>query len=317
MARYIVRRVLLVVPILLGVSIVTFALMRLVPGSAADALLGPNPTRHEQALLVHAFGLDKPVPIQYVDWLTQAVQGNFGISIQLQLPVFGLVWHAFGNTLLLTAGALVIAIVGGIALGVVAALPGRNALARAANALAVVSVSAPQYSVALVLMVLLAVDAKVFPSGGIHDSLGSTGALDVLHHLVLPAVAAGIVPMGVIARVFRVTVTDALGQDFLLSLRARGLSRMRIAAHVFHNALPALLNIIGLQIGYLLSGVIFIEQIFAWPGIGQLAYNAVTGNDYPIIEGTVLVGAMMFVTINVIVDVAHAAIDPRIRARPA
>lgn len=315
MARYIVRRVLLVVPILLGVSIVTFALMRLVPGSAADALLGPNPTPREQALLVHAFGLDKPVVIQYVDWLTQAVQGNFGLSIQLQLPVFGLVWHAFGNTLLLTAGALVVAIVGGIALGAIAALPGRSAVGRAANAVAVVSVSAPQYSVALVLMVLLAVDTNVFPSGGIHDSLGSSGALDVLHHLVLPAVAAGIVPMGVIARVFRVTVADSLGQDFLLSLRARGLSRMRIATHVFHNALPALLNILGLQIGYLLSGVIFIEQIFAWPGVGQLAYNAVTGNDYPIIEGTVLVGALVFVTINVIVDVAHAAIDPRVRAR--
>lgn len=311
-ARFLLRRILLAIPILLGVSIVVFVTIKLIPGNPVDSLLGPSATPAMRSALTHRLGLDRPLPVQYIDWLRSVLRGDLGTSIAQQLPVRPMVVNAFANTLLLALGATVFALVGGFLVGLVAALRNGKFSGRIASLLASTALSAPQYSVALVALVVLAVDNPVFPAGGMHAVSGG-GLVDLFEHLVLPSIAAGLAPLGVVARMFRSALIDVSGQEFVLMMRARGLSRTRVLVHVIHNTLPSLLTVTGLQLGYLLGGVVFVETIFAWPGLGQLVFNSVSSRDLPVIQAGVLVTAVAFVLINVLVDTAHALIDPRIR----
>jgi peptide/nickel transport system permease protein len=311
--RFLLKRVAYGVPILLGVSILTFATVKMVPGDPVAAILGPNATPQARATVTKQMGLDQPVPVQYFRWLWHCVQGNFGTSIAKQQPVGSLVLDAFGNTLVLTAFAGVLAIAGGLLLGGLGVRRPNGAVARICDGISVLATSLPQYSVALVLVVFAASRTGWFPVQGMH-SIGSGGFGDLTRHVVLPAISAALIPAGVIARMFRSALAEELGKDAVLSLRARGLSERRCLRHAVHNTMPSLLTIAGLQIGYLLGGVVFIETIFAWPGTGQLVYQAISQRDMPVIQAGVLVSAVAFVVINIAVDAAHAAMDPRIRA---
>jgi peptide/nickel transport system permease protein len=264
-------------------------------------------------MLTHRLGLDSPLPVQYVSWLWSTVQGDLGVSVARQLDARSLVVDAFWNTLELTAFAALIALIGGVFLGAVAALRRGRPSAGVSSGISLLSVSAPQYSVGLLLMILFAANWQLLPAGGMHNVLGSGGWVDSFKHLLLPGITAALVPMGIIARMFRSTLLDVMSQDFIEALRARGLSHWTIVRHAIHNTLPGLLTIAGLQLGYLLGGVVFVETIFSWPGVGLLVFQSISQRDLPVIQAGVLVSAFAFVVLNLAVDAAHGLIDPRFR----
>jgi peptide/nickel transport system permease protein len=314
MLRFFIRRLLLTVLILLGVSLVVFLVTKLIPGDPVATLLGPNSTPEDRARLVVKYGFDRPLPVQYVAYLWTLLHGDLGRSIARQVPAVSVIIPAFANTLLLGAFASVLAILGGVVLGTIAALRRDGVAAGLVAAVALFSVSAPQYVVAVVLIVLFAVQTRLLPSGGISSAIGGGGIGDVAQHIVLPGITAALVPMGIIARMFRSSLLDVLSQDFVVALRGHGLPRRTVLLHVVHNSLPSLLTISGLQVGYLLGGVVFVETVFTWPGLGQLIFTSISERDLPVIEAGVLISAFAFVVINLAVDTLHAAIDPRIRA---
>jgi peptide/nickel transport system permease protein len=314
MKGFLLRRTLIALPTLIGVTIVVFVTLKLIPGNPVAALAGMNSTPAVRAELTHRLGLDQPWPIQYLDWLRSVLSGDLGVSIAQQRPVRPLVLSALNNTLILAAAGAVVAFVGGTLLGGWSALRRRRPDGSLASGLAAAVVSAPQYTVALVLLVLLTVDVRAFPSGGMYNAVGGRGLGVLSRHLILPAVAVGLAPMGVVARIFRTSLCDVLDRDFVVSLKSRGLGRFRVLRHAFHNTLPSLLTVAGLQIGFLLGGAIFVEILFTWPGIGQLVFQSISARDYPMIEACSLVLAVAFVLINFVVDAAHAWIDPRVRS---
>ncbi len=312
MIRFVLRRLLLAVPVLFGVSIIVFATIKIIPGDPVANLAGPGASQATKQALRERLGLDQPVPVQYWHWLTSALRGNLGTSIAQQQPARPLVFDAFGNTLILTAYATVLALLIGLALGAVAALRPRSIAGRLCSGASSVSLSAPQYSVALIFIIYLALRTGWFPVSGMHQ-VGQSGFGDLLWHGFLPALTAALVPAGVMARIFRAGLLDVLGQDFVEALRARGLSERAVMTHSVHNTLPSLLTMAGLQIGYLLGGVVFVETIFTWPGLGLLLFQSISARDLPVIQAGVLVSAFAFVLINVVVDSAHALLDPRVR----
>jgi peptide/nickel transport system permease protein len=311
--RFLWRRTLLSIPILFGVAVVVFITLKLTPGDPLAALLGPTSTPQDRAILTKKLGLDKPLPIQFWDWFSHVLRGDLGRSVARQLPARPIVLDAFKNTLILAAFAAVLALVGGILIGGIAALRRGHPSSSAAGAFSLLSVSAPQYSLGLVFIIVFAAQRHVLPAGGMHNVAGSGGLSDLFRHLLLPGITAALVPLGIVARMFRSSLLEVLGQDFMEALRARGLSRTRLYLHAFHNTLPSLLTVAGLQIGYLLGGVVFVEAVFSWPGIGQLVFQSISQRDLPVIQAGVLVSALVFVILNLAVDALHGIVDPRIR----
>lgn len=312
MAGFIGRRLMLAIPTLIGVSLVIFATIKIIPGDPIAALLGPTGTPEARADLEQRLGFNDPLPVQYWSWLTHTITGDFGTSLAKRTSVAPIVMDALANTLVLTLAAAILALALGLFIGTVTALREHGIVARLGNAFALFSISVPQYSVGLLLIIYLAAGAGLFPASGM-SSPGGGGLGDLLSHLVLPAFTAALVPAGIIARMFRSSVRDVMSMDFIEALRARGLSRGRIMRHALHNTTPSLLTVAGLQIGYLLGGVIFVEAVFAWPGIGQLVYQSISQRDLPVIQAGVLVSALAFVVLNLLVDALQAVIDPRVR----
>ncbi|MCC6435320.1 MAG: ABC transporter permease [Acidimicrobiales bacterium] len=313
MIRFLLRRIGLAVPTLLGVSIVIFVTIRIVPGDPVASLLGPTGSAEARERLTKDLGLDAPIPVQYVKWLGNVVQGDLGRSIAKQTDALPYVWEAFRNTLTLSIFAALVAILGGIALGVLAATRRGRVASGFSTAVSLFSISAPQYSVGLILIVYLSAGRGWFPSGGMRNPTGDSGFGDLLNHLWLPGISAALVPLGIIARMVRSSMLDALSADFVESLRARGIPEWKVRWHAFHNALPSVLTIAGLQVGYLLGGVIFVEIVFSWPGLGLVVFQSISQRDLPVIQAGVLVSALAFVVINLIVDALHGLMDPRIR----
>jgi peptide/nickel transport system permease protein len=310
MTRFLTRRLLLAVPILIGVSVLVFVLLQLAPGSPVDALVGPYTTSVDRDDLIEKLGFDRPWPAQYATWLGQVLQGDLGVSISKQTPVLDLLWPAFLNTLQLAVSAALIAVVLGVALGALAARARSVRVQKAAEVLATVISSVPQYSLALVLIAFVSLRTGWFPPSGI----GTEGLGSMVSHLVLPAVTSSLVMMGIVARMTRSTVTDVMAQPWVETMRARGMSSVQVARHVARNSASPVITVIGLQLGYLIGGVLFVEIVFAWPGLGLQIYNAIGARDYPIIQGGVLIGAVGFVLMNLVVDALNAWLDPRVRA---
>jgi len=314
MLGFIGKRLLMAIPTLLGVSIVIFATIKIIPGDPVSAMLGPTGTPEAKAALTERLGLNDPLPVQYFTWLKSTLSGDLGVSLAKRTDVAPIVMDALGNTLLLTLAAAIMALVLGLFIGTVTALRENGIVARLGNAFALFSISVPQYSVGLLLIIYLAAGAGLFPVSGMYNPNGDGGFVDLFNHLILPAVTAALVPAGIIARMFRSSVLDVMSMDFVEALTSRGLSHRRVMVHAFHNTVPSLLTVAGLQIGYLLGGVIFVEAVFAWPGIGLLVYQSITQRDLPVIQAGVLVSALAFVVLNLVVDALHGLVDPRIRA---
>ena len=318
MLSYAARRVVLLVPVLLGATVVVFGLIHLIPGDPAGALLGPTSSDATRAAFRHDLGLDQPLPIQYGVWLWHVLHLDLGISIARRQPVISIVWEAFQHTLLLAAVAALLANVVGLFLGIVAATRQFGIADRAAMGFAALATAIPSYWLGLILVVLLALKVQIFPTGGMTSAIDGGSPFDIFWHLVLPAMAAGAAPAGIVARTVRASVLEVLRLDFVQALRARGFSESTILfRHIVPNAFPTILTVMGLQAGYLLGGVAFVEVVFSWPGIGNLLFLSIGQRDYPVILGVMLFVSFVFVLLNLAVDLMHAALDPRVRTSVA
>ncbi|NDV51045.1 MULTISPECIES: ABC transporter permease [Roseobacteraceae] len=315
MLSYFLRRLILVLPVAFGVSVICFLLVQIAPGDPLTAIMPVDATAEEQAAMRAAYGLDKPLPIQYAIWIGNLVQGDMGKSIATGRPVAQEVFGAVQNSLLLAVSAAVIAFPIGIFLGFLAGYFRDTLLDRAVTALSITGVSVPNYWLGIVLVIIFSVNLGWLPSMGAGPGGSQSWAWDWLHmrHLILPAVTLAVVPIGIVARTVRALAGDILTQDFVQALYAKGMSRGDVLRHVARNAAATALSVMGLQLGYLLGGSILIETVFNWPGSGFLLSNAIFQRDLPLLQGTILILALFFVAMNLIVDVAQAAIDPRIK----
>ncbi len=313
MFAYILKRLIYAIPIALSVTVVSFVLVYLAPGDPLNAIAPADAPEEVIQALKSAYGLDKPVPVQYGLWLMRAVQGDLGLSIASGREVTAEVLSAVSNTLLLAGMAAAIGVVLGCILGAFAGYRHGTWIDKAATALSVVGVSIPHYWLGLVLTILFSIWLPWFPAMGAGP--GGSGEwlwdLEHLRYLVLPALTLSVIPMGIITRTVRALVADMLGQEFVTALRARGLSGGAVFRHVAKNTAPTVLAVAGLQIGYLMGGSILVETVFAWPGTGFLLNTAIFQRDIPLLQGTILVLCMFFVVLNLLVDILQPLIDPR------
>jgi peptide/nickel transport system permease protein len=318
MLALIARRLLAVVPILFGVSLVTFLLMRLVPGDITLTLLGPFATEASRAALREYYGLDLPLHVQFLKWLWSVLQGDFGRSIAYQIPVADILAQRIGNTLILTAAAAVIGIVAGFVGGTLAGIRRFSLFDRVSTTTTLVAASAPTFWIGLLLLYVFALKLRWFPATGMY-SIGHQGELlNLLWHLPLPAFSASLVSLAVIFRLTRSGLLDVMGQDYIRAARARGLSETRVVrVYALRTLIPPVVNISGLQVGFIFGASLFAEVIFQWPGVGLLMYNAVLARDVPVIQAVLLVFAVVFVLANLVTDLVTAALNPQARSQAA
>src|SRR5436309_3447689 len=333
MLRFIVRRLLLLVPILIGVSLLVFIWIRLLPGSPAEALLGERATPQAVAQIRHQFGLDKPLYVQYWRYLVETIGHlNLGTSIKTFRPVTFEIQNRFPATVELALGAMVFALSFGIPLGFFAAKKYGSFFDHASLVASLLGISIPIFFLGLILKYIFAVRLGWLPSIGREDVLairthptnfylldavvnGDAGALwDAIKHLILPSIALGSIPLAIVARITRAAVLDVQNEDYVRTARAKGLPPRTVdQRHVLRNALLPISTIIGLQTGLLLSGAVLTETVFAYPGMGSWLRDAIFNRDYPVLQGGILFLAIVFVGVNLIVDISYAIINPRIR----
>ena len=314
MRRYLARRLLLLVPVLVGVSIVIFGVLHLSPGDPAEIMLGSQATKEDLARLRESLGLNEPLPVQYVHWISHVVRGDLGRSLWMKRPVLPEVLGRLGATLLLTGTALLLSTVGGLALGVASAAWPRSWLDRSSAVASLFGASMPSFWLGIVLMVVFALWLGWLPASGMYASYGGGGVGDLLAHLILPAVTLAAASITIIARLTRSTMLEALGQDFVRTARAKGVAEAGVVLrHGLKNALIPIVTVVGVQAGYLLGGAVLTETVFAWPGVGTLMVQGILARDFPLVQGCVLVVALAFAVINLAVDLLYAWLDPRIR----
>jgi peptide/nickel transport system permease protein len=314
MSTYVVRRLLMMLLVLLGVSIVVFGVIHITPGDPARIMLGPSAREEDVQQLREQLGLNQPIYVQYLHWLGNAVQGNLGESIVLRRSVLQEVVQRAGNTLLLAVSAMIIAFPLGILIGMASAVGRGSVLDRIAMLLATLGLSLPSFWFALMLIILFSLTLGILPGTGMTSAVNGGSPLDVLQHLILPALALSVVPLAVIARYTRSAVLEVINQEYVTVARAKGLhDRMVLGRHVLSNTLVVTVTMLGLQVGFLLAGAVYIENVFSWPGIGQMLVDAILKRDFPLVQGGVLFVATTFVVINFATDLLYGYLDPRIR----
>ena len=299
---------------MLGVALVCFALVHLAPGDPLVSVLPPDASAELAARIRQLYGFDRSYPEQFFTWLWRALQGDLGTSIATGRPVSSEVFRAVGNTLRLAAVATLIGFILGSLFGFVAGYFRNTWVDRLASFLSVLGVSVPHYWLGMVLVIALSALTGILPASGAGPG-GSdrwTWNWEHIQFMVLPALTMSVIPMGIIARTVRALVADILEQEFVIGLRARGLTDYGVFCHVVKNAAPTALAVMGLQLGYLLGGSILIETVFSWPGTGFLLNSAIFQRDLPLLQGTILVLALFFVLLNLLVDIVQGTLDPRI-----
>ncbi len=315
MGRYIQRRLLIYIPLLVIVTILSFLLLQATPGDPLYAYYPPGaPLSAEQReVLRERLGLNEPLPLQYFYWLREAVQGNLGVSAQTGQDVTEIIAARIGPTLLLMGTALFIGIVVGLVLGILTAIWRNTIFDMVLSSVALLGISVPVYLAGLVGLYFFSVRLGWFPTGGF-TTPGDTGFLDKLHHLILPSLVISTTYIASTMRYTRSSMIDALSQDYVRTAHAKGLTFRPVALrHALRNALIPIATVIGTYIPAVLAGAVFIETIFAWPGMGRLFVDSVNDRDYPIVMGLTLILAIIILLANLLTDVTYALIDPRIR----
>ena len=334
MLGYVARRLVLLVPILLGLSLLVFLFVRALPGSPADALLGERATQEDIREIEENLGLDEPIHVQYGRYLKNLASGDLGQSVATRQPVTEEISRRFPATVELSIAAMIFAIGLGIPLGYVAAKRYQGVLDNTSLVASLIGVSIPVFFLALVLKYIFAVKLGWLPSIGrvslttslehptnyyVVDAIltGNWAALsDVLKHLILPAMALGTIPLAIVARITRAATLDVLSEDYVRTAHAKGLDPFVVdRRHVLRNAMLPVVTVIGLQAGLLLTGAVLTETVFAWPGLGRMILEAIRARDYAILQGGVLLFAVIFVLANLLVDISYAFLNPRIRYR--
>ena len=313
MLLYALKRLLYAIPIALGVTLVAFMLVHLAPGDALNAIAPADAPADVIEALKSAYGLDKPLPVQYGLWLMRAVHGDLGTSIASGRAVAGEVVSAVGNTLMLAGVASLAGVFAGCILGALAGYNSGSVIDRIATVLSVIGVSIPHYWLGLVLTIVFSITLGWLPAMGAGPDSSSGWVWDMQHikYLVLPAATMSVIPLGIITRTVRALVSEMLNKEFVVALRARGLSDVAVFVHIAKNVAPTVLAVAGLQVGYLMGGSILVETVFAWPGTGFLLNTAIFQRDLPLLQGTILVLCMFFVVLNLVIDMVQPLIDPR------
>lgn len=317
MAAYVLRRLLAAIPVLLGLTLVVFLIMEAIPGDTATAILGNFATPENVARLNRELGLEGPLPARYAAWLGNMLRGDFGQSYSLDRPVLDEVWERFRATLLLAGTSYVLCAGLGLLAGVVAAARQYGAADRAITFAVLLGISVPSFFLGMMLILLFGVELGWFPVSGMSglSYLGGGGFWDVARHLVLPAVALALVALGVIARLTRGAMLEVLRHDFVRTARAKGVGERAVVwRHAFKAAMVSVVPVLGLQAGFVLSGAVYIEKVFEWPGVGRMLVDAILKRDLLLVMGGVVLVATIYVLFNILVDVVQALLDPRIVA---
>lgn len=307
----IAKRLLASLPTLVGVSIVIFLLLNVLPGDPLAGLLAPDATAADRADLSRQLGLDKPLPVRYANWVTDMAHGNLGYSFSRRRDVTQLIGTAFKNTAILAAAAALLGISVGITLGTLAALANGRWLDRAISIVSVVGLSVPQFWLAILLIIVFSANLRWLPASGMNSPNGNF--FTSLKFLIMPAFAASMVSIGNVTRMTRASLLQNYGEDFVMTLRAKGLHGWQILLHAMKNAAPPIMTVAGLQLGFLLGGAVLVETIFSWPGMGQLIFQAIASRDLRVLQAAVLVLAVVFVLANLLVDILQTLVNPRLR----
>lgn len=312
---YALRRLIMTIPILLGVTIICFALVQIAPGDPVQNLVRPDANPEDVARLRAYYGLDQPVVVQYFMWLFRVLRGDFGMSIASNLPVASEVMRAFSNTITIALISVVLAFVLSMVLGVIAATRQGGLVDRLVTALAVFGISVPTFWLAVVLVIFFAVELNWLPATGMGSGSDTFNWFDWndFKFAVMPIIALALPPLAIMTRTTRSSLSEILNQDFIQTLRAKGLSEFSIITHAVRNILPSAIAMLGLQLGYLVGGSVLVETVFTWPGTGFLLNKAILTRDIPLLQGTILVLATVFVLINLVVDLVQSVVDPRIK----
>lgn len=303
MYQYIARRLMLTVPVVIGVSIIVFSIIRMIPGDPARAIAGVQATPEFIEQVRVRYALDRPLHVQYGLFVSGLVRGDLGQSTFSRRPVAVEIGERFPRTLTLASISLLIATLVGVSAGIVSATRRNSLFDNASMLVALVGVAAPVFWMALMLQLLFSVQLRWLPATG----------LGTWRHLVLPSITLGMASAALMARITRSSMLDVLRQEYITTARAKGLSeRIIVYKHALKNALIPVVTVLGLQFGILLGGAVLTETVFAWPGVGRLLVDAILRRDYPVVQGTVLLLAFLFVLINLVVDIIYAFLDPRI-----
>ncbi|MBK1696475.1 ABC transporter permease [Rhodovibrio salinarum] len=314
MLSYIVQRLVQTALVLFVMSFIIYAMIGLMPGDPIDLMVQADPdlTAADQQRLKALYGLDQPLTTRYWNWLTAALQGDFGYSRLFAQPVLDVLWPRLGNTIVLIGCAFLLSLVIALPAGIAAATRPRSLLDNAVNLGAFAGISVPPFWLAILLIILFAVTLEWFPAGGMTDP-GEGGLLDQLHHLALPVIALTLARVGGIIRYVRAAMMEALRQDYIRTARAKGLSRRRVLiSHALRNAMIPVVTILALDMGMLVSGALITETIFGWLGMGKTVYDAVLGNDYNLALMGLLFATALTLLANLAADLAYAWLDPRI-----
>ncbi len=303
MGRFIARRLIMLIPVLIGVSIISFLILHLAPGDPAELLAGEDATKEDIMMIRHELGLDKPLWTQYFMFLKGIATGELK-SLKFSMPVMDVIRPRLFNTLELSLASILIAVIIGIFAGVVSATHRYTWIDYLSTIGALLGVSMPVFWWGLILILIFSVNLGLLPSGGMGG----------ISHLILPAIVLGTASTAIIARMTRSSMLDVLRQDYVRTARAKGLlEKIIIYRHALRNALIPTVTVVGLQFGYMLAGAVLTESVFSWPGVGRLLVEAILFRDFPVVQSALLIIAIMFVLVNLLVDVLYAFLDPRIR----
>jgi len=315
MTRYLFFRILAAVPVLLGITLIVFVILSLIPGDPATAILGSYATPENVARLNQQLGLDRPLFQRYFIWLGHLLQGDFGRSFALNRPVIDEILDRFHATLILSGAAFIICSLAGIAAGVISATRQYGWADKIITFSVLIGISVPSFFLGMMMILYFAVRLRWFPASGMYALYGGGDLADLLSHLVMPALALAAVATGVIARLSRAAMLEVLRLDFIRTARAKGAPERRvILRHALRCAIVSILPILGLQAGFVLSGAVYIEIVFQWPGVGRMLVDAILARDIILVQGGVLFVASCYVIFNILVDAAQLWLDPRIKS---
>ena len=304
MTRFLIRRIVLTIPVLLGVATLVFSLIHLVPGDPVQAMLGETASPQDVADMRGRLGLDRPLVVQYAAFLRRAAAGDLGRSLRTNQPVMAALTERMPATVELALAAMIVAVFIAVPLGILAAVRAGTAVDHAATTLALIGISMPGFWLGPLLAIVFSISLGWFPVSG----------RGTLAHLVLPAVTLGAPLAAILARMTRASMLEELRETYVLAARARGVSRARaVLRHAFRNSLVPIVTILGLQFGGVLTGAVITETIFAWPGVGRLLIQSISFRDYPLVQGCILLIAVTYVGMNLVTDLVYGLLDPRIR----
>ncbi|WP_417248257.1 ABC transporter permease [Celeribacter sp.] len=314
MGSYILKRLISAVPVLFGITVIVFLIMSMIPGDPATAILGSYATPENVEKLNRDLGLDKPLVQRYFIWLGNMLTGDFGRSFSLNRPVLDEILERFNATLILAGSSLVLCTILGVLAGVISAARQYGLVDKAITFTVLIGISVPSFFLGMMMILLFAVNLRWLPVSGMYAIYGGGDLPDLLNHLTMPSLALAAVATGVIARMARSAMLEVLRQDYIRTARAKGVRERRVLmGHALRAAMVSIIPVLGIQAGFVLSGAVYIEMVFQWPGVGRMLVDAILTRDILLVQGGVVFVAGCYVMFNIAVDVAQSLLDPRIK----